>query len=224
MILLCSVQSKVFENLLKEMAGKPQEYITNTSKVTTNTVEGIQGLALKYHGKRIDLLTTHYYCKTNMAVCHKNLGPIWKLICLCEIGVDIPEDALFVILNEQKLWDHSRERRNQSKHYRSLHKQAVNKRHANEKEHMVTLRTSDCATAEYIGLSGTAEATSSTVTEQRDIIGDEEDQPSEDEGEFEEVSVDVSLPSDALPLLFSLTVILLVEACTMTTSLKLVLR
>ena len=24
---------------------------------------------------------------------HKNLGPIWKLICLCEMGVDIPEDA-----------------------------------------------------------------------------------------------------------------------------------
>ena len=226
MILLCSLQSEVFENLLKEVAGKPQEYITNTGKVTTNTVEGIHGLALKYRGKRIDLLTTHYYCKTNMAVSHKNLGPIWKLICLCQMGVDIPEDALSVILNEQKLWDHSRERRNQSKHYhyRSLHKQAVNKRHANEKEHMVTLRTSDCATAEYIGLSGTAEATSSTVTEQRDIIGDKEDQPSEDEGEFEEVSVDVSLPSDALPLLFSLTVILLVEACTMTTSLKLVLR
>ena len=62
---------------------------------------------------------------------------------------------------------------------------------------------SGCATAEYIGLSGTTKATSSTATEQRDIIGDEEDQPSEDEGEFEEVSVDVSLPSsDALPLLF----------------------
>ena len=38
--LLCSVQSEAFENLLKEMAGKPQEYTTNTGKVTMNAVEG----------------------------------------------------------------------------------------------------------------------------------------------------------------------------------------
>ena len=115
--LLCSVQLEAFEKLLISMAGKPQEYITAAGKVTTNAVEGFHGLALKYRGKRIDLLSTHYCCKTNMAVCHKNLGPIWKLICQCEMGVDIPEDALSTILNEQKLWEHSRERRNQSKHY-----------------------------------------------------------------------------------------------------------
>ena len=120
--------------------------------------------------------------------------------------MDIPEDALSVILYlMNRSYDITAMRKDQSKHYhyQSLHKQAVNKRHANEKEHMVTLRDSGCATAEYVGLSGTAEATSSTVTEQRDMIGEEEDQPSEDEGKFEEVSVDVSLPSsDALPLLF----------------------
>ena len=140
------------------MSDKPQEYITTAGKVTTNAVEGFHGLALKYRGKRIDLLTTHYCCKTNMAVCHKNLGPIWKLICLCEMGVDIPEEALSTILNEQKLWDHSRERRNQSKHYhyQSLHKQKTSKKHTAEKEHMITLRAIGCITAEYVGSSITA--------------------------------------------------------------------
>ena len=56
------------------MAGKPQEYITTTGKVTTNAVEGFHGLAPKYCSKRIDLLTTHYCCKTNMGMCHKNLA------------------------------------------------------------------------------------------------------------------------------------------------------
>ena len=50
------------------MADKPQEYITPTGKVTTNSVEGFHGLALKYRGKRIDLGPAHYCCKTNMAV------------------------------------------------------------------------------------------------------------------------------------------------------------
>ena len=99
------------------MADKPQEYITTIMKVTTNAVEGFHSLAAKYCSKRIDLLTTHYCCKTKMGVCHKNLAPTWMLICLCEMGVDIPEDALSAILNEQKLWDHSREWRNQSEHY-----------------------------------------------------------------------------------------------------------
>ena len=206
--LLCSVQSDAFEKLLISMAEKPQEYITTTGKVTTDAVEGFHGLALKYRGKRIDILSTHYCCKTNMAVCHKNLGPIWKLICLCEMGVDIPEDALSTILNEQKLWEHSRERRNQSKHYhyRSLHKQKTNKRHAAEKEHMITLRAVGCTTAEYVGSSGTAEATSSTAIEERDEVVDEEDQPFGDDNnadECEEVSANVNGPSsDELPLLF----------------------
>ena len=78
--------------------------------------------------------------------------------------MDIPESTLSVKLNEQKLWNHSRERRNQCKHYQyqSLHKQAVNKRHANEKEHMVTHRVSGCTTTEYVGSFGIAEAASSS--------------------------------------------------------------
>ena len=73
------------------MADKPQEYITPTGKVTINSVEGFYGLTLKCRGKRIDLGLTHYCCKTNMVACHKNLGPKWKLICLCEMGVDVPK-------------------------------------------------------------------------------------------------------------------------------------
>ena len=42
------------------MADKPQEYINTTGKVTTNAIEGFYGLALKYHGKRVDLAQTHY--------------------------------------------------------------------------------------------------------------------------------------------------------------------
>ena len=81
----CATHSDAFLELLKTMADKPQEYITPTGKVTTNSVKGFHGLALKHHGKRIDLGPAHYCCKINVAVCHKNLGPIWKLICLCEM-------------------------------------------------------------------------------------------------------------------------------------------
>lgn len=70
---------------------------------------------------------------------------------------------------------------------------------------MITLRAVGCTTAEYVGSSGTAEATSSTV---EDEVDNEEDQPSGYEGdennadESEEVSADVDRPSDELPLLF----------------------
>jgi len=67
-------------------------------------MEGFHGLALKYHNKKIDLSTVHYCCKTNMAICHKNLGPIWKLICMCEIGMDMPENAVQYMLGELNAW------------------------------------------------------------------------------------------------------------------------
>ena len=96
--------------------------------MTTNSVEGFHGLALVYRDKHTDLLHTHYVCKTNMAVCHKvpytiretyslcpltfqNLGPVWKFLCLIEMGVDIPVDAVKSILQDQEDWNKSRERR-----------------------------------------------------------------------------------------------------------------
>ena len=75
-----------------------------------------------------------------------------------------------------------------------------------KKEHMITLRAVGCTTAEYVGSSGTAGATSSTAVEERDEVVDEEDQPFGDDNntdECEEVSPNVDGPSsDELPLLF----------------------
>ena len=53
------------------MAARAHEYITPQGRVTTKSVEGFHGLALKYRGKRVELQHTHYTCKTNMAICHK---------------------------------------------------------------------------------------------------------------------------------------------------------
>jgi len=39
--------------------------------MTTNSIEGFHGLALKYRGKKVDLHHSHYICKTNMAIYHK---------------------------------------------------------------------------------------------------------------------------------------------------------
>ena len=82
--------------------------------------------------------------------------------------MDIPENTVSTILNEQKLWDHSHEGRNQSKHYhyQSLHKQKTGKRHATEKEHRIALCAVDYTTAKYVVSFGAAETTSSTVIEE----------------------------------------------------------
>ena len=74
-------------------------------------------------------------------------------------GVDIREAAVSAILDEQVLWRKQKERRNQSEYYqkRNLLKLRANKRHAAEKDHMVTLRAVGCTTAEYVGSSGTAD-------------------------------------------------------------------
>ena len=83
------------------------------------------------------------------------------------MGVDIPEAAVSAILNEQLLWSKQRERRNQSEYYqkRNLLKLRANKRYAAEKDHMVTLRTVGCTTAEYVGSSGTADTPDSPADE-----------------------------------------------------------
>ena len=59
---------------------------------------------------------------------------------------------------------------------------------------MITLCVVVCTTAEYAGSPGTAEATSSTVIEEKDVI-DNDDQPFEDENnidECDEISADVA--------------------------------
>ena len=87
-----------------------------------------------------------------------------------------------------------------------MHKQRINKRHSAEKEHIITLRAVGCTTTEYVGSFATAEATSSRIIEEKDVVGDEEDQlfGNEDNAdELEEVSTGVDgSSSDELPLLF----------------------
>lgn len=59
---------------------RPQDYVTDNGRMTTNTVEGFHGLALMYRDKRTDLGHTHYICKTNMAICHKVNSYFWTLV------------------------------------------------------------------------------------------------------------------------------------------------
>ena len=65
------------------MAKRPQEYVIPNGKVTTNStsIEGFHSLALKYHGKKIDLHHVHYIYKTNMAICHKVKSTTYEVIC-----------------------------------------------------------------------------------------------------------------------------------------------
>ena len=109
------------------MASRPQDYISNQGRTTTNVVEGFHaGLALIYRDKRTDLGSSHYKCKTNMSICHKvirtytelgnpcnlqNLGPIWKVLCCADMGVEMPLSALEKILAEQKEWKKQRSQR-----------------------------------------------------------------------------------------------------------------
>ena len=67
----CPYQLEAFKKVLQKMAEKPEEYIGEKGKRTTNTAEGFHGSALAYRNKRIDLNCLHYECKTNMAILHK---------------------------------------------------------------------------------------------------------------------------------------------------------
>ena len=143
------VQGEAFKKLLISMADRPQEYVIPNGKVTTNSIEGFHCMALRYYSKRIGLKHAHYGCKTNMAICHKNLGPLWKLIVLSEMGVDIPADAVEFMLKEQETWKKLREKRSNAD--RSKLKLKAGERHASQKEHMVTLNAVGYETGEYMG-------------------------------------------------------------------------
>ena len=67
----CKAQTEGFRELLETMSKRPQDYITPSGRMTTNTVEGFHGLSLMYRDKRTDLGHKHYTCKTNMGICHK---------------------------------------------------------------------------------------------------------------------------------------------------------
>ena len=107
------------------------------------------------------------------------------------------------ILDEQQLWSKQRERRNQTDYYqkRNLLKQRANKRHAAEKDHMVTLRAVGC-THIYVGSSGTPDTSESPADDvdcdeaeaDNDATGDDCDPSTENHTE--------ELQSNMLPMLF----------------------
>ena len=71
MLSIAPTNWKLSRKVLQKMAEKPEEYIGEIWKRTTNTAEGFHGSALAYRNKRIDLNCLHYECKTNMAILHK---------------------------------------------------------------------------------------------------------------------------------------------------------
>ena len=87
-----------------------------------------------------------------MMICYKNLGPLWNLIVLSELGVDISADAVEFMLKEHETWKRLQEKRNNADylHYRGKLKLKAGERYASE-EHMVTLNAVGYATGEYIG-------------------------------------------------------------------------
>ena len=71
----CQSQLNEFKSVLEKMATRPEEYITLEGPNTNNIPEGYHGIALAYRGKRIDLGSVHYQCKTNMSIPHKVTVP-----------------------------------------------------------------------------------------------------------------------------------------------------
>lgn len=67
----CKAQSNPFKTLMEDISARPQDYVSDHGRLTTNSVEGFHGIALLYRDKRTDLGHSHYICKTNMAICHK---------------------------------------------------------------------------------------------------------------------------------------------------------
>ncbi|XP_065913159.1 uncharacterized protein [Dysidea avara] len=106
-----------------------------------------------YRGKRIDLHHAHYTCKTNMAICHKNIGPLWKLVCLWSMGVDVPQSAVTTIMKDHRQWQKQQEKRHTENYlkYKNSLKQKASQRHEIEKDYMVTMNAFGITTAEYSG-------------------------------------------------------------------------
>ena len=111
---------------------RPQDYVTQQGRQTTNVVEGYHGLALMYRDKKTDLGHHHYTSNTDMATCHKvsihnhnllfffffqNLGPIWKVLCCFRMGVPVPLRAVNNIISEQSDWEKRRNSREKADHH-----------------------------------------------------------------------------------------------------------
>ena len=129
----CLAQAEPFNDLLKAMANKPQDYISTRGRTTTNAVEGFHGLALVYRDKRILTWVTHTTCarqicqfatryKLQFCTYYKNsyiqnLGPIWKLLCCGAMRVDIPAAAVEEVLKEHRAWEKQRQNRAEEEYH-----------------------------------------------------------------------------------------------------------
>ena len=102
---------------------------------------------------------------------------------MCEMSIDVPENAVQYISGEQNLWTSQRKRRNSDlhHHYRSLTKRMAVQRHEDEKSYMTTLKAAGYSTAEYVGTGlgddneeeQVEEEDGSDIEEERDEEGDQ---------------------------------------------------
>lgn len=137
-VLSCPFQIEAFTTVLTKMTEKPEEYVHQRGRRTTNVAEGFHGTALAYREKSIDLGCRHYEYKTNMAILHRyeiimltqkgfslpfkllnvqlshsaqisfslqNIGPVWILVLLAKMGIEIPRQAAHSILERQHTWE-----------------------------------------------------------------------------------------------------------------------
>ena len=51
-----------------------------------------------------------------MQILIQNLGPLWKVVCLWNMGVDVPQSAVTAVLKEHAKWQKQLEKRHTSEY------------------------------------------------------------------------------------------------------------
>ncbi|XP_070546922.1 uncharacterized protein [Ptychodera flava] len=170
----CPEQLKKFTDIMQKVANKPEEYINPAGKFTTNVAEAFHSLALKYRDKRIYLGHKHYCMKTDMAILHKNIGPIWKLLLFLYLEVDVPETAVRAVLEQQRQW---RLKKAEYESQEVIKKRATQKKNRkrrlrHEKTRMDSIRATGVTTVEYVGKSMAVDQSDSSDEDETVIIED----------------------------------------------------
>jgi len=100
-------------------------------------------------------------------------------MCICEMSIDEPENAVMYMLHEHNAWISQRKHRNSDlyHHYRSLTKRKAVQRHENEINFMTSLKAVGYSTDEYVGIG----------------LGDDEEEQAEEDGSDEEEGEQPSL-------------------------------
>ncbi|XP_070564058.1 uncharacterized protein [Ptychodera flava] len=149
----CTIQLTAFRDLLQKMASHPEEYVNPAGRFTTNVCEAFHGAALRYRDKRINLGHTHYCLKTDMAILHKNIGPIWKLLVFMEMDIAVPDHAVSSILEEQKEWMRrlNENKRPEVAKQRATQRKEHHKKLTSQKKRMENVRKTGMTVVEYVG-------------------------------------------------------------------------